>query len=102
MSRRYLRRRDRRAEPPPSDRPAVPPSAEPENQSAHFGRAALGLALLLGTLVERAALGLPDDGREIFHFVVLLGIALIATGAYRGFARRAVKRSRERRGNRPR
>lgn len=101
MSRRSPRRRDRRAA-PPSDRPAVTPPAEPEKQPAHFGRAALVLALLLGTLVERAALRLPDDGRDIFHFVVLLGIALIAAGAYRGFARRAVTRSRERRGNRSR
>lgn len=110
MTRRPSRRRARRpAAPPPltSDRapsstehqPAsepTPPAAEPRG----FGRAALVLALLLGTLVERAVLSLPQDARNTFHFIVFLVIALLVARAYRGFVRRTIERSRERRRNR--
>ncbi len=109
MTRRPSRRRDRRAAPPPPagrSSPTSPgtdsatPSAQPTKQSSSYGRAAIILALLLGTLGETAARRLPVEALGIFHFVVVLGIALIVAGAYRGFARRAVERSRARRRNR--
>ena len=108
MNRRPSRRRNRRGAPPPArdastagtTAPAEPTRRPLPQQQSGFGRAALILALLLGTLAERAALSLPDDARAIFHFVVLLGIALLVARAYRGFVRRTIGRSRERRRNR--
>ena len=91
------RRRGRRAAPPPASFTATAPSAPSEKQSTGYGRGALILALLLGMLAERAALHLPTEARDIFHFVVLVGIALLVARIYRGFARRAVERSRRRR-----
>ena len=100
MTRRPSRRRGRRGtRPPPGAEPTEQP-AQTEAPRAGFGRAALILALLLGALIERAALRLPTEALDIFHFVVLAGIALLATLAYRGFARRAIERSRERKRNR--
>jgi hypothetical protein len=104
MTRRSSRRRGRRGTPPapgtaPGPAPATPPPPAKQPKPG-FGRATLILALLLGTLVERTALRLPIDALDIFHFAVLASIALLAARAYRGFARRAVERSRERRRNR--
>ena len=108
MTRRPSRRRDRRAAPPPPagrSSPTSPgtdsatPSAQPTKQSSSYGRAAIILALLLGTLAERAALSLPIQA-DIFHRVVEIGIALLAARTYRRFARSAIERSRERRRNR--
>lgn len=99
MTRRPSRRRDRRGTPPPPSNQSARPTPI-QKKSRSFGRAALILALLLGTLGETAARRLPVEALGIFHFVVVLGIALIVAGAYRGFARRAVERSRARRRNR--
>jgi hypothetical protein len=74
--------------------------APPTKQSSGYGRAAIILALLLGTLAERAALSLPIQALDIFHLVVVIGIALLAARTYRRFARSAIERSRERRRNR--
>lgn len=109
MTRRSSRRRDRRATPPPPagrssptspDTDSATPPTPPTQQSRGYGRAALILALLLGTLAERAALSLPIQALDIFHLVVVIGIALLAARAYRRFARGAIERGRERRRNR--
>lgn len=90
------RRRGRRGAPPPPGASSAPAPASSEQRSSGYGRAALIFALLLGTLVERAALSLPDDARNIFHFIVVLGIALLVARVYRAFARRAIERRRSR------
>ena len=61
-----------------------------------YGRATVVLALLAGTIVERAALGLPGRGLELFHVAVAVGIAFLVARAYRAFARRAIARRRGR------
>jgi len=93
------RRRRQRSAPaaPPTD--AAPPSSvEPTDGRRRYGLAALILAVLAGTLLERFAIAvLPGEALNVFHLLVGLGIALLVTRLYRNFMRRTLARQRTRR-----
>lgn len=69
--------------------------------SGPYGRAALVLALLLGTLLEQIAFNvLSGDALRIFHLLVVVGVALLVARWYRAFMRRTLARSRSNRDTR--
>jgi uncharacterized membrane protein len=103
-ARRPSRRRRPKTE---SAAPALPgtPAVDPDEATAAttedrggYGKAALALALLLGTFVERLAGGLlPAAPLDVFHLVVAVAIAFLVARWYRGFMRRTLGRARSNR-----
>ncbi len=108
-SRRPSRRRRRRPAAPAPPAVAVDQATTDEAKRAEgveppaasgggCGKAALVLALLLGTFLERvAASALSPDELDLFHLVMAIGVALLVARWYRAFMRRTLARSRERR-----
>jgi hypothetical protein len=83
-----------RTEAPENHDEPGPAEASTERDSG-FGRAALILALLLGTLLEQIAFNLlSGDALRIFHLLVAVGVALLVARWYRGFMRRTLARAR--------
>ena len=72
-------------------RPRAPPTAA----GGRYGKAALALALLIGTLIEQIANDvLPAEAVDVWHIAVIVGIAFFVARWYRGFMRRALTRRR--------
>jgi len=101
-TRRGVRRRRRpspsaKVEPAASAADDAPPN-EPGPIGAGYGKAALLLALLLGTFGERIASDvLPAEALDIFHLVAAIGVAFLVARWYRGFMRRTLGRTRRNR-----
>ena len=100
-SRRGSRRRRRPANPPPDATSADAPQPEDADDSAEgaasggYGKAALLLALLVGTLLQRLAVTtLSADALDIFYLAVAIGIAFLGARWYRNFMRRTLGRAR--------
>ncbi|MDA0353268.1 MAG: hypothetical protein O3A10_13790, partial [Chloroflexi bacterium] len=71
------------------------------NSDGGYGKAALVLALVVGTLIERLAAGvLPTTALDVFHLVVAIAIAFLVARWYRGFMRQTLGRARNNRLNR--
>ncbi len=76
-------------------------SETPATSGGGYGKAALLLALLLGTLLERvAATALSGQALDVFHLAMGIGIAFLVARWYRRFMRRTLTNARANRQDR--